>query len=75
VIGEWRMLHNEELHNLYSSPDIIRHVTANDVDRAISTHGRGQKSVKGFGEKARRKETTCIDQVISGKMGSEWILG
>jgi hypothetical protein len=26
VTGEWRKLHNEELHNLYSSPDIIRHV-------------------------------------------------
>jgi hypothetical protein len=26
VIGEWRKLHNKELHNLYSSPDIIRQV-------------------------------------------------
>jgi hypothetical protein len=26
VKGEWRKLHNEELHNLYSSPDIIRQV-------------------------------------------------
>jgi hypothetical protein len=26
VTGEWRKLHNEELHNLYSSTDIIRHV-------------------------------------------------
>jgi hypothetical protein len=26
VAGEWRKLHNEELHNLYSSPDIIRQV-------------------------------------------------
>jgi hypothetical protein len=26
VTGEWRKLHTEELHNLYSSPDIIRHV-------------------------------------------------
>jgi hypothetical protein len=25
VTGEWRKLHNEELHNLYSSSDIIRH--------------------------------------------------
>jgi hypothetical protein len=26
VKGEWRKLHNEELHNLYSSPDIIRQI-------------------------------------------------
>jgi hypothetical protein len=26
VTGEWRMLHNGELHNLYSSPDIIRQI-------------------------------------------------
>jgi hypothetical protein len=24
VTGDWRKLHNEELHNLYSSPYIIR---------------------------------------------------
>jgi hypothetical protein len=24
VTGEWRRLHSGELHNLYSSPDIIR---------------------------------------------------
>jgi hypothetical protein len=24
VTGDWRKLRNEELHNLYSSPDIIR---------------------------------------------------
>jgi hypothetical protein len=26
VTGDWRKLHNEELHNFYSSPDIIRQV-------------------------------------------------
>jgi hypothetical protein len=26
VMGEWRKLHSEELHNLHSSPDIIRQV-------------------------------------------------
>jgi hypothetical protein len=26
VMGEWRKMHNGELHNLYSSPDIIRQV-------------------------------------------------
>jgi hypothetical protein len=26
VTGKWRKLHNGELHNLYSSPDIIRQI-------------------------------------------------
>jgi hypothetical protein len=58
VTGEWRKLHSEELHNLYSSPDIIRHVKSNEVGGACGTHGRGEKSVQGFGGKVRRKETT-----------------
>jgi hypothetical protein len=24
VVGSWRRLHNEELHNLYASPSIIK---------------------------------------------------
>jgi hypothetical protein len=24
IVGSWRKLHNDELHNLYSSPSIIR---------------------------------------------------
>jgi hypothetical protein len=31
VTGEWRKLHNEELHNLYSSPDIIRQVKSGQM--------------------------------------------
>jgi hypothetical protein len=58
VTGEWRKLHNEELHNLYSSPDIIRQVKANEVGGACGTYGRGEKSVQGFGGKTRRKKTT-----------------
>jgi hypothetical protein len=28
VTGDWRKLHNEELHNVYSSPNIIRMIKA-----------------------------------------------
>jgi hypothetical protein len=60
VTGEWRKLHNEELHSLYSSPDIIRQVKSRRMRwaGAYGTHGRGEKSVQGFGGKARRKEAT-----------------
>jgi hypothetical protein len=58
--------HNEELHNLYSSPDIIRQVKANEVGGACSTHGRGEKSIQGFGGRARRKETTWKTKAYVG---------
>jgi hypothetical protein len=56
VTGEYRKLHNEELHILYSSQDIIRHM--NEVGGTCGTQGRGEKSVQGFGRKARVKETS-----------------
>jgi hypothetical protein len=34
VMGDWRKMHNEELHNLYSSPYIIRMITPRRMRRA-----------------------------------------
>jgi hypothetical protein len=34
VTGGWRKLHNEELHNLYSSPSIIRIIKPRGIRRA-----------------------------------------
>jgi hypothetical protein len=36
------------------------------VGRACGTHGRGAKSVQGFGGKARRKETTRKTKAYMG---------
>jgi hypothetical protein len=39
VTGGCRKLHNEELHNLYSSPSIIRMIKSREMGWACSTHG------------------------------------
>jgi hypothetical protein len=33
VTGEWRKLHNEKVHNLYSSPNIIRVIKSRRIKR------------------------------------------
>jgi hypothetical protein len=41
VIGEWRRLHNEELYNLYSLPNIIRvtKIKKKEMNGACGTYG------------------------------------
>jgi hypothetical protein len=38
VTGGWRKLDNEELHNFYSFPSIIRMIKEDEMDRACSTN-------------------------------------
>jgi hypothetical protein len=75
VTGEWRKLHNEELHNLYSSPNIIRQIKSRSLRWAGHVARMGEECVQDFDGKARRKETTLEDQGVDRRMGSEWILG
>jgi hypothetical protein len=49
VTGEWRGLHNEELNDLYSSPNIIRVIKKNEVGGACSTYGGGERCIQDFG--------------------------
>jgi hypothetical protein len=58
VTGEWRKLHNGELHVLYSSQHIIRKIKSRRIRWAGHVARMGKKRVSGFGGKARRKEPT-----------------
>jgi hypothetical protein len=40
IIGGWRKLQNEEIHNLYSSPSIIRMITSRRINRECRANGR-----------------------------------
>jgi hypothetical protein len=42
VTGEWRKLHSEELHNLYSSQDIIRQIKSRRMTRAGHVARKGE---------------------------------
>jgi hypothetical protein len=51
--GEWRNLRNRELHNLYSSPDIIRQIKS--------------RRMRWAGHVARGGEGTKVYRVLVGK--------
>jgi hypothetical protein len=53
VTGEWRKLHSEELHTLYSSPDIIRQVRS--------------RRMRWAGHLARTGEERKVYKVLVGK--------
>jgi hypothetical protein len=72
VTGEWRKLHNEELHSWYSSPDIIRQVKSRRMRWAghVARMGEDKKVYKVLVGKLKGNDH-LEDQGISGKMGSE----
>jgi hypothetical protein len=48
VIGEWRKSHNEEIHNLYSCPNIIRQIKSRRMRWAghVARMGETRKVLK-----------------------------
>jgi hypothetical protein len=76
VTGEWRKLHSKELHNLYSSPDIIRQVKSRRMSWAghVARMGGERKCTRFWWESPKERDH-LEDQGIGGRMGSERILG
>jgi hypothetical protein len=58
MTGEWRKVHKDDLHILYSSPNIIRQIKSRRMRWAGHVTRIGEECVQGFDGKARRKQTT-----------------
>jgi hypothetical protein len=61
VTGDWRKLHNEEHHNLYSSPNIIRMIKSRRIGWA--------------GHVARMEETRNVYRIFVGQPEGKRPLG
>ena len=50
ITREWMRLHNEELNDLYCSPNIVRVIkSTSEIGGACSAYGGGERRVQGFG--------------------------
>jgi hypothetical protein len=53
--GSWRKLHNDELHSLYYSSNIVRVIKARKLRcGTCGMHGGGERCLQGFGWESRR---------------------
>jgi hypothetical protein len=79
VTGQWRKLHNEELHSLYSSPSIVRVIKSRRMRWSghVARMGRGEMRTKVWLGNLKGRDHSedigvgrrIILKWISGKLG------
>ena len=76
VTGKWRKLHNEELNNLYTSPNIMRVIKSRRMRWAghVARMGRGEVCT-GFWWGNLREGEHWGDPGVDGRIILGWIFG
>jgi len=74
MTGEWRKLHNEELNNLYCSPDIVRVIKWRRIGWAghVARMGKGEVCT-GFWWGNLKERDHLGDPGVDGRIILSWI--
>jgi hypothetical protein len=73
--GEWRKLHNEEMNNLYSSPNIVRVIKSRRLRWAGHVARMGGEVCTGFWWLKLREGDHWGDPGVDGRIKLGWIFG
>jgi hypothetical protein len=74
-LEDWRKLHNQELHNLYSSPNIIRMIKSRRMRWSGHVAQMGRRGMHtGYWWESQKERDHWEDQDVCGWTILKWIL-